>query len=111
SYMKLGCSLYLFSCTIQGNIFINYFLNTGFLVSIWRREVHHIPQFCIAMKFAVIVITVSGFNFSFKCEGGEGRGQVTVSTRKHDVHRSWGNNRKNLPAWITFHMLYKGQCV
>uniref|UniRef100_A0A3B4VA54 Uncharacterized protein n=1 Tax=Seriola dumerili TaxID=41447 RepID=A0A3B4VA54_SERDU len=60
------CSLYLFSCTIQGNIFINYFLNTGFLVSIWRREFHHIPQFCIAINIAVIVVTVSGFHFNFK---------------------------------------------
>lgn len=46
-----------------------------------------------------------------KCEGVEGAGQVTVSAHKHDVHRSWGNNWKSLPAWITFHMLYKGQCV
>lgn len=71
-------------------------------------------QFCIAMKIAVIVVTVSGFFFLFslcKCEGGEGAGQVTVSAHKHDVHRSWGNNWKSLPAWITFHMLYKGQCV
>uniref|UniRef100_A0A669EN77 Uncharacterized protein n=1 Tax=Oreochromis niloticus TaxID=8128 RepID=A0A669EN77_ORENI len=30
----LSCSLYLFSCTIQGNIFINYFLNTGFFSSL-----------------------------------------------------------------------------
>uniref|UniRef100_A0A3Q3Q4P5 Uncharacterized protein n=1 Tax=Monopterus albus TaxID=43700 RepID=A0A3Q3Q4P5_MONAL len=68
----LLCSLYLFSCTIQGNIFINYFLNTGFLVSICRREFHHIPQFCIAIKikFVVIVVTLSGFHFGFKCEGG-----------------------------------------
>uniref|UniRef100_A0A665W4K3 Uncharacterized protein n=1 Tax=Echeneis naucrates TaxID=173247 RepID=A0A665W4K3_ECHNA len=53
------CSLYLFSCTIQGNIFINYFLNTGFLVSIWRREFHRIPQFLIAINIALIVVTVT----------------------------------------------------
>uniref|UniRef100_A0A3B3ZWQ8 Uncharacterized protein n=1 Tax=Periophthalmus magnuspinnatus TaxID=409849 RepID=A0A3B3ZWQ8_9GOBI len=49
------CSLYLFSCTIQGNIFINYFLNTGFLVSIWRREFHQLPQFFNIIKLAVLV--------------------------------------------------------
>lgn len=49
-------------------------------------------NFASPQKVAVIVVTVSGFHFSFKCEGGEGAGQVTVSTRKHNVHRSWGNN-------------------
>uniref|UniRef100_A0AAX7UGU0 Uncharacterized protein n=1 Tax=Astatotilapia calliptera TaxID=8154 RepID=A0AAX7UGU0_ASTCA len=71
-----SCSLYLFSCTIQGNIFINYFLNTGFFSSliventflnergeknksIGDGEFHHISQLCIAMKIAIIVVTVS----------------------------------------------------
>lgn len=44
------------------------------------------------MKVAVIVVTVSGFHFSFKCEGGEGAGPVAVSTRTHAVHRSGVNN-------------------
>lgn len=85
--------------------------------SIGDGEFHHISQLCIAMKIAVIVVTVSGFFYFIfffslcKCEGVEGAGQVTVSAHKHDVHRSWGNNWKSLPAWITFHMLYKGQCV
>jgi len=36
---------------------------------------HHIPQFCIAIKkIAVIVVTVGGFHFSFKCEGRGGCG-------------------------------------
>jgi len=41
------------------------------------------------LKVEVIVVTVSGFHFRSKCEGGQGAGQVTMTANKHDVHTSW----------------------
>jgi len=59
-------------------------------------EFHHIPQICIATKVAVIVVTVSGFHFSFKCEGGEGAEQVTVSNTQARRSQELGQQRKEL---------------